>query len=132
MGDSMGCMGCEQLEDARAYAKMLQQQMTALKKEVQALNNKLSQQPQQPPQQKTKVAKKKNNKDVFDEGAELLALRLKVKELDALKRENEGLRKQLEVETDLRKRAEKELKTNRENLFLALQIAQLQGYCSKE
>lgn len=130
MGDNAWCPMCtlreEERNDARNFARMVQQQNAALKEEVRALNDKVQKQQQTVPKNESK--KKKKKKDDFDVEA---LLRLRAKDLELLKRENEQLRKDLDVEKDLRNRAEKELKANRKNFHLALQLAQLQGFCNK-
>lgn len=135
MGDNAWCPMCtlreDERNDARTFARMVQQQNAALKEEVRALNDKVQQQQRQQPVPKNE-SKKKNNKNKKKDDFDVEALlRLRVKDLELLKRENEQLRKDLDVEKDLRNRAEKELKANRKNFHLALQLAQLQGYCNK-
>lgn len=133
MGDNAWCPMCtlreDERNDARTFARMVQQQNAALKEEVRALNDKVLKLQQQQTVPK-KESKKKKNKNKKDDDVDAL-LRLRVKDLELLKRENEQLRKDLDVEKDLRNRAEKELKANRKNFHLALQLAQLQGYCNK-
>ena len=133
MGDNAWCPMCtlreDERNDARTFARMVQQQNAALKEEVRALNDKVLKLQQQQIVPK-KESKKKKNKNKKDDDVDAL-LRLRVKDLELLKRENEQLRKDLDVEKDLRNRAEKELKANRKNFHLALQLAQLQGYCNK-
>jgi hypothetical protein len=119
----------DERNDARTFARMVQQQNAALKEEVRALNDKVLKLQQQQTVPK-KESKKKKNKNKKDDDVDAL-LRLRVKDLELLKRENEQLRKDLDVEKDLRNRAEKELKANRKNFHLALQLAQLQGFCNK-
>lgn len=132
MGDNAWCPMCnaikDERDDARTFAKMLQQQNAALKQEVCALNKKLEQQHIPAVVAPKKSKKKKTNQHT--ESTMMPALQLQnselKKELELIKKKNEELQKQLDVEKDLRNRAEKELKTNRENVFIAIQASRLQ------